>query len=225
MRIVVSNSEEGVSRLEDVLRELEVSLADNQVASQNFKAEIDDVRDTLAAAGQEAAGLSRSFGGSLRSAFGSLVIEGDKLSDVLGRIGMSMANTALNNALKPATNALGGAIASGVSSIVGSILPFASGGVVSSGRVQAFASGGVVSGPTYFPMRRGLGLMGEAGPEAIMPLARGADGKLGVRSDASARPVTVTVNISTPDVAGFKRSRSQIAAEMHKALQRSTRSL
>jgi phage-related minor tail protein len=65
--------------------------------------------------------------------------------------------------------------------------------------------------------------MGEAGPEAIMPLARGADGKLGVRGAGGG--THVTVNISTPDVAGFKQSQSQIAAMMHQAVTRGQRNL
>ena len=67
--------------------------------------------------------------------------------------------------------------------------------------------------------------MGEAGPEAIMPLARGADGKLGVRGGAGGGAVTVTMNISTPDAAGFQRSQSQIAADMNRAIQRGRRNL
>jgi lambda family phage tail tape measure protein len=51
------------------------------------------------------------------------------------------------------------------------------------GRVIPFANGGVVSSPTMFPMRGNTGLMGEAGPEAIMPLKRGRDGKLGVQAE------------------------------------------
>jgi tape measure domain-containing protein len=47
--------------------------------------------------------------------------------------------------------------------------------------ISAFAKGGVFDGPIMFPMRDGMGMMGEAGPEAIMPLARGSDGSLGVR--------------------------------------------
>ncbi len=47
--------------------------------------------------------------------------------------------------------------------------------------MQAFAAGGIVSGPTVFKMANGAGLMGEAGPEAIMPLTR-IGGKLGVRA-------------------------------------------
>lgn len=50
--------------------------------------------------------------------------------------------------------------------------------------VVPFARGGVVTGPTFFPFARGIGLMGEAGPEAVMPLARGPDGKLGIKSSS-----------------------------------------
>jgi hypothetical protein len=47
--------------------------------------------------------------------------------------------------------------------------------------ISGFAKGGVFDGPIMFPMRDGMGMLGEAGPEAIMPLARGSDGSLGVR--------------------------------------------
>jgi len=62
---------------------------------------------------------------------------------------------------------------------------FADGGAFSGGsQIQAYADGGVVGGPTFFPMAGGkTGLMGEAGPEAIMPLKRGANGKLGVQME------------------------------------------
>ena len=86
-----------------------------------------------------------------------------------------------------------------------------------------FAKGGVVSSATTFPMRGGTGLMGEAGPEAIMPLRRGPDGSLGVASQGGGGAVSVTMNISTPDVQGFRQSRSQVAAEMSRALSRGAR--
>jgi phage-related minor tail protein len=90
--------------------------------------------------------------------------------------------------------------------------------------VTPFAKGGVVSSPTSFPMRGSSGLMGEAGPEAIMPLTRGADGRLGVAAQGGGgRAVTVVMNIQTPDVQGFQRSQSQIAAQAMRALSRGQR--
>jgi lambda family phage tail tape measure protein len=107
---------------------------------------------------------------------------------------------------------------------MGSIMPFADGGVFGAGRVQPFAKGGIVSQATAFPMRGGTtGLMGEAGPEAILPLSRGPDGRLGVAAGGSGGPLNVTFNISTPDVAGFNRSQTQIAAQMGRLLARGNR--
>ena len=65
--------------------------------------------------------------------------------------------------------------------------------------------------------------MGEAGAEAIMPLTRGADGSLGVRAHGSARPVHITMNISTPDVDSFRRSQGQVAAQLSRAVARGQR--
>ena len=77
-------------------------------------------------------------------------------------------------------------------------IPFADGGVISGGsEVTAYANGGVVGGPTTFPMAGGkTGLMGEAGPEAIMPLKRGANGKLGVQMEGGGGDTYVTNNYS-----------------------------
>jgi len=63
--------------------------------------------------------------------------------------------------------------------------------------------------------------MGEAGPEAILPLSRGPDGRLGVAAarGGGGAPV-VNVTITTPDVEGFRRSRGQVAAELARAVRR-----
>jgi lambda family phage tail tape measure protein len=73
-------------------------------------------------------------------------------------------------------------------------LGLAKGGVFQGG-VQTFGSGGVVTSPHLFPMARGMGLMGEAGPEAIMPLQRGRDGRLGVAAQGGGG-VTVINNVA-----------------------------
>ncbi len=78
---------------------------------------------------------------------------------------------------------------------------FADGAAFNHGNVIPFARGGIVDHPTLFPMANGAGLMGEAGPEAIMPLRRGADGKLGVAAanqNGSSR-VVIDVNVSVDD--------------------------
>lgn len=72
--------------------------------------------------------------------------------------------------------------------------------VQSGTQLRAFARGGIVNSPTLFPMATGTGLMGEAGPEAIMPLARGPDGRLGVRGGSSGgggvnNQISITVNV------------------------------
>ncbi|MBM6592372.1 phage tail tape measure protein [Microvirga pudoricolor] len=102
---------------------------------------------------------------------------------------------------------------------------FAQGGVMSRGMVMPFAQGGVVGAPTYFPLGRGLGLMGERGAEAVMPLARGPDGRLGVRGGGGGRPMTVTVNVATPDADSFRRSEAQVSAALARAVARGQRGM
>ena len=79
---------------------------------------------------------------------------------------------------------------------MGALLGFAKGGVFQDGAVTAFAKGGIVNKPTVFPFAKGIGLMGEAGPEAIMPLRRGPDGRLGVsapRKAANDQPLRLEI--------------------------------
>ncbi len=183
-----------------------------------FDQELKRMQATVADASREVGGLQRSIGSGLRRAIDGLVFDGDKLSDVFRNIGKSMVDAAYAAALKPVTGQLGGLLAGGIERVVGGLLPFEKGAPFSQGRVMPFARGGVVNGPVNFAMRGGMGLMGEAGPEAIMPLARGADGRLGVRAAGGGQPINVVMNITTPDVEGFRRSRSQIAAQLSRAL-------
>lgn len=209
--------------LEGRIEGLETSLGGAEAMVTTFEAELASMRTTMMYTSKEVSSLSLSIGGGLRRAFDGLAFDGMKLSDALKTVAQSMISAAYNAAIKPVTNGLGSVLANGVNSLVSGILPFEKGGSFSQGRVMPFAKGGVVSSPTNFAMRGGMGLMGEAGPEAIMPLARGPDGKLGVAAGGAARPVQVVMNISTPDVSGFQRSQSQIAAQMSRAMARGQR--
>ena len=187
-----------------------------------FSGELRRMRGKLAATGKDVATLERGLSKGLRRAFDGVVFDGAKLSDALKTVVNSMINTTYNAAMKPITNHVGGLLAQGVGGLMQGILPFADGAPFSQGRVMPFANGGIVSSATPFGMRGGMGVMGEAGPEAIMPLARGPDGKLGVRG-AGGGATNIVMNITTPDVQGFKRSQNQFAAQMSRALGRGNR--
>ncbi|MEQ8922565.1 MAG: phage tail tape measure protein [Roseovarius confluentis] len=199
------------------LEDLEGAMSEAGAMTAALSGEILKMQGAMAATGRDAEVLSRGLSRGLKRAFDGLVFDGMRASDALGVVARSLVNTAYSAAIKPVTNHLGGLLAQGVAGM------FANGGSFSQGRVTPFASGGIVSGPTLFPMRGGTGLMGEAGPEAIMPLTRGADGKLGVRAAGGGRPVQVVMNISTPDATSFQRSQNQIAAQMSRALGRAQR--
>jgi phage-related minor tail protein len=165
---------------------------------------------------QDLSKLADSFGNKLVGAFSSAIIHGKSLSDVVKGLVLSLSQTALSAALKPLGNLVG--------NMFGSLFAHAKGNVISQGQVTPFAAGGIVNSPVLFPMRGGTGLMGEAGPEAIMPLTRGSDGALGVRASGG-RTTHVTVNITTPDMQSFRQSQSQIAALMNRAVSRGARNL
>lgn len=197
--------------------DLNATLATTGALVSGFDSELRRMSGSLAATGKDIQTLEKGLSKGLRRAFDGVIFDGMKMSDALKTVAQSLANTTYNAAMKPVTDHFGGLISQGVGALVQGILPFADGAAFSQGKVMPFAQGGVVSGATTFPMRGGTGVMGEAGPEAIMPLARGPDGKLGVRSGGSTGP-QVVMHITTPDVAGFQRSQSQIAAQMSRAL-------
>ncbi|WP_371153692.1 phage tail tape measure protein [Jannaschia sp. 2305UL9-9] len=212
-------SDNDLDGFEESVAALEARLGGGHNVVSRFTAELGTLEGQMLFTQKEVKKLSTSFGSSLKRAFDGVVFDGMKLSDALSGLAKSMVNAAYNTAMKPVQSALGGALANGVNTI----LPFADGGTFAQGRVMPFARGGIVSSPTTFPMRGGTGLMGEAGPEAIMPLTRGPNGRLGVEMQGGGGSVNVTMNISTPDAAGFRQSRSQIAAEMSRALARGAR--
>ena len=98
---------------------------------------------------------------------------------------------------------------------------FADGGVFAQNGIQKFAMGGVVNRPTIFPFANGTGLMGEAGPEAIMPLQRGANGKLGVIASGGGN-TNVTVNVDASgnsNVQGDQAQAKQLGVVVSAAVQ------
>jgi len=153
------------------------------------------------------------FGSAMTTAFEDAIVGGAKFQDVLTALTTDLQKFVLRMALagllRAGADAISGAFTGGSSfSTAGGTnngwttggfqttpIVNAHGNAFEAGNVIPFARGGLVDRPTLFPMARGTGLMGEAGPEAIAPLRRTASGDLGVQ--AVAPVVKVTVNNSS----------------------------
>ena len=122
---------------------------------------------------------------------------------VLRDISRMIIQYAIFNAVKGILNAFNPAAAAAP------LVQAANGRVFAQNGIQAFARGGIVNKPTVFPFANGIGLMGEAGPEAIMPLRRGRDGNLGVMSSGGGT-TNVVVNV---DASGSKVEGDQSQAK------------
>ncbi|MGQ0671669.1 MAG: phage tail tape measure protein [Hyphomicrobium sp.] len=169
-----------------------------------------------------AASLGRQFSSALIGAFDGIAIKGRNVGDVLKSLALRLSDIVLKAALKPVEQGFGNLLAGLFSGGVG----FAKGGVVSGGLPVPFAKGGVISSPIAFPLLGGrTGLAGERGAEAIMPLARGADGRLGVAMSGGGSSINVTFNVSTPDAESFRRSETQVAAMLARAVTLGQRNL
>ncbi len=165
--------------------------------------------------------LGRQFATTLVSAFDDIAVKGKNVGDVFKSLALNISNIALKTALQPLTTGL----ASVFQNVISGATPFAKGGVIQQGTPMPFASGGVIASPISFPLAGGAtGLAGERGPEAIMPLTRGSDGRLGVAM-AGGGVQQITINISTPDAQSFSRSQSQIAAMIARAAASGQRNL
>ncbi|MEJ2623676.1 MAG: phage tail tape measure protein [Pseudolabrys sp.] len=165
------------------------------------------------------------FAGAMTHAFTQAVRGGKQFDDVLKSLALKLSELAVKSALKSVAGGLSGSLSSVLNGVFGS---GGTGGRISlnaMGAIKPFAAGGVIGAPTYFPLSNGgLGLAGEAGPEAIVPLTRGADGRLGVAMSGQAAP-NVTVHINTPDVSSFHRSEAYITGQIARAVARGQRSL
>lgn len=169
-----------------------------------FRGELTDVSVELDRIGDLADGVSRS----LSRAFRGAVLDGKSLNSVLAQVGRSFADIALQAAFKPVGTLVGG--------LVDSLF------TATNPAVRPFAKGGVIAAPSFFPLGRGLGLAGEAGAEAILPLARGSDGRLGVAGGGGGG-VNVTFNVTASDARSFVASEAEVSAMLLRAVRRGQR--
>lgn len=159
-------------------------------------AAVDGLKGKISALKDSADDMKDTFKGTFKGIMTSAMSLKDAVVSVLSKI----ADKLLDSAFDSLWGGLGGGKGGGLlGSLFGGLFS-ANGNVFSGGsHVQAYANGGVVGGPTTFPIRGGkTGLMGEAGPEAIMPLTR-IGGKLGVQvtggGGGGAQAISVSVNV------------------------------
>jgi phage-related minor tail protein len=172
------------------------------------------------------------FARAMTQAFSASVSGGKQFDDVLKSLALRISDLAVRLAFKPLEKSLASGISSLLSGLTGSVGSSVSSSssssasaslAAASGAIKPFAAGGVIGMPAYFPLvGGGVGLAGEAGPEAIMPLKRGPDGRLGVSGGGGN---TINVQIATPDLDNFRRSESYITGQIARAVARGQRSL
>ena len=153
---------------------------------------------------------------SLSKAFAGAVVSGKSFDDTLKTITASLAKMLVSAGTQPLTQGLSSLLTSAFSATAGA----------STNTITPFAEGGIVSQPTFFGSSGGTGLMGERGAEAILPLSRGPDGRLGIASQGGGgAPTSINVTISTPDADSFRRSEAQVTGALARAVARGQRSL
>lgn len=156
--------------------------------------------------------LSQGVARTLTGAFRTAILEGRSLRTLLADIGRSFADIALKAALKP----IGGLVSNLVEGLFTATNP-------TLGAIPQFAKGGVIKSPSFLSLGSGgVGIAGEAGAEAILPLARGPDGRLGVANNGGAS-MTINFHVTAQDAQSFKSSEAEISALLLRAVKRGRR--
>lgn len=190
MQIFNATREAGIQVGSTEYTEMEKKIRQTNELKKNTK-EVTDATEKAAAANKE-------WAQSMTYAFKDAIMNSKNLGDALSNLANKVQNMLVNKAL----DSLLGGLFSG----------FAKGDVFSGGRNMAFAAGGVVNGPTIFPMATGMGLMGEAGPEAIMPLTRTSSGELGVQAVGGGSGGVSIVNQFEINIEGGNKEENEDAA-------------
>ena len=184
-------------------------------------------------------GLNRAFGAdalvkleafkesiqSVGAAFGDVVVKGIKgMEDALVKFVMTgtisfrnLANSIISDMVRIAIQQT---ITRPFTNFITGLFGNADGNAFVDGKVEKYAYGGVVNRPTLFPMANGMGLMGEAGAEAILPLRRGSNGKLGVQaSGGGVGNIVVNVDASGSSVEGNENEGRALGLALSSAIE------
>lgn len=188
---------------------------------ETWTVEIDADTSALQSELKTAATLGRQFSTAMVGAFEGIAVKGRSVADVLKGLALRLSDLVVRAAFKPLEQGFGSLL----SGLFSGGLGFAKGGVFQGGMPVPFAKGGVIQSPIAFPLNAGrVGIAGERGAEAILPLARGPDGRLGVEAGRGGG-MAITLNVTTPDAESFRRSEAQLGAMLARAVAMGQRNL
>jgi len=184
-------------------------IKDTEGLIKKYKEELKALRDA-----ERLRNIADGIGESFARAFENMATGAASASDAIKSLGREVASLIMRQTV---TQPMANMISDGVMGIFGPkkagsvsssemaqlsgkanqwMLPNALGNIFNRGSLVPMANGGIVNSPTYFPMTGGrTGLMGEAGPEAVMPLSRTKGGKLGVSVESGGTQVINNVEV------------------------------
>lgn len=202
------------------LDEIKLKLQENKNETFNFKEELKKVAESAMDLKSQVGELAVNAVNRLADGFAELAVSGKASFGELAR-------SILADLQKMIMKALFFKALFGLFPGLETFLGFEKGGVVESAKGNVFANnkvvpyrqGGVVEKPSIFPMRTGVGLMSESGPEAIMPLKRGKGGRLGVESSGGVGNIVVNVDASGSSVEGDSAQSEQFGRALAAAIQ------
>ena len=238
----VSEFKDSLGSVAAQLQSLGSASAASQAGFSALNTGVSACQSSVATLGISAATSDASIASlGVSSALADQSILGTKASSILADVALAstaasataasagLSSVAVASSSSAVAGATGGVLSSVVDSFADSLfqlggLGFRNGGAFGpSGPIHAFAAGGIVSTPTLFRFANGgasaRGLMGEAGPEAILPLARDSAGRLGVRSDGSGgSPITIHLHGIAGNADDLRRSAGQIGRQVSGAI-------
>ncbi len=202
------------------LDEIKQKLKDNKQETFNFKEELKKVAESAMDLKSQIGELAVNAVNKLADGFVELAMTGKaSFGDLARSILADLQRMILKALFFKALFALAPGLQSFLGFEKGGVVNSAKGNVFAENKVVPYASGGVIDKPVIFPMAKGMGLAGESGPEAILPLKRGRGGRLGVESSGGVGNVVVNVDASGSSVEGDDAQASALGKMLGAAVQ------
>ena len=207
--------------VDDIAEKLRNANPEAESLAEKFKKLVDEASDMKTKIGDLALDVTNKLG----DAFADFFVEGKRGFADLARSAIKELQRIIIKAafMKFIANPILGFLnlnANGNAIEGGEVVPSAKGNVFARNKIVPYKMGGIVNSPHIFPMKNGAGILGEAGPEGILPLKRGRDGKLGVIAQGGGvGNIVVNVDASGTSVEGDEQSGKELGRLISVAVQ------